>query len=147
MKRLNSIMTRRKENETTQGFMTRRRWVGTFTSRQLILVYTVIKLSLDLWLVNFRSLTCVRTKRSFFFSLQSCRYKCAYLRKSHQNDKIGFVFNLENHVVRFYLLFRRIICKAPSSCSTKRKSYDIYLATHHVTSNPINYGSHVLFLC
>ena len=29
MKRLSTIMTRRKENETTQGFMTRRRWVGT----------------------------------------------------------------------------------------------------------------------
>ena len=29
MKRLNMIMTQRKENETTQGSMTRRRWVGT----------------------------------------------------------------------------------------------------------------------
>ena len=103
MKRLNTIMTQRKENETTQGFMTRRRWVGTFTCRQLILVYTMAKSSLDLCLVNFRSLTCVRTKRSFFL-LQSCSYKCAYLRKSHQNDKVLLFFNLENHVVRFHLL-------------------------------------------
>ena len=103
MKRLNTIMTRRKGNETTQGFMTRRRFVATFTCTQLILVYTVVKSSLDLWLVNFRSVTCVRTKRSFFF-LQPCSYECAYLRKSHQNDKIVLFFNLENHVVRFYLL-------------------------------------------
>ena len=103
MKRLNRIMTRRKGNETTQGFMTRRRWVGTFTCRQLILVYTVVKSSLDLWLVNFRSVTYVRTKRSFFF-LQSCSYECAYLWKRHENDKIVLFFNLENHVVRFYLL-------------------------------------------
>ena len=47
MKRLNAIMNRRKANETTHGFMTRRRWVGTFTCRPLILVYTVVKLSLD----------------------------------------------------------------------------------------------------
>ena len=48
MKRLNAIMNRRKANETTHGFMTRRRWVGTFTCKQLILVYTAVKLSLDL---------------------------------------------------------------------------------------------------
>ena len=67
-------------------------------------------------------------------------------KKKHQNDEIVLFFHLENDAVSFYWLFCKIVCKAPSSCSTKRKSYDIYLATHEVTSNSINYGSHVFFV-